>query len=214
MPFGPKNAPATFHRMMHTASRGLIWKLCFAYLDDIVVHGNTVQEHNENLVILFERFRSTGLKLHTNKCEFLRPELEYLEHVITENGVKPNANKLSAVQNFKRPDKQKDVMSFQGLAAWQEIYWKLLTLANPLIELIKKNTTFNWTQPCEESFQKLKDVLCSAPVLRYPDYKQIITLTTDASNVGLGAILSQEGHPVEARKLKRGKKIFCRQFHV
>ena len=90
MPFGLKNAPASFQRMMDSALRGLIGKICFVYLDDIVVFGRTLKEHNENLITLFERLRATGLKLQPDKCEFLCPELEYLRLLITENGVKLN----------------------------------------------------------------------------------------------------------------------------
>ena len=88
--------------MMNQALRGLIGKTCFAYLDDIVVYGSTIQEHNENLAILLERLRATGLKLQPDKCELLRPELEYLGHSITKDGVKPNEIKIEAVKNYKQ----------------------------------------------------------------------------------------------------------------
>ena len=139
-----------------TALRGLIGKICFASLDDIVVFGNTIQEHNENLVMLFEILRATGLKLQPDKCEFLRPELEYLGHLIPENGVKPNPNKLFAVQNFKRPEKQKDLMSFLGLAGYYRKFIKnFSTIAKPLTGLIKKDSSFNWT-PMRRKFSKTK----------------------------------------------------------
>ena len=78
MPFGLKNAPATFQRVMDKALRGLIGNVCFVYLDDIVVFGETLKQHNEKLVMLFERLRETGLKLQPDKCEYLKPELAYL----------------------------------------------------------------------------------------------------------------------------------------
>lgn len=197
MPFGLKNAPATFQRMMDTALRGLIGKICFAYLDDIVVFGRTIQEHNQNLVTLFDRLRATGLKLQPDKCEFLRPELEYLGHLITAEGVKPNPNKINAVQDFKIPSNQKQVKSFLGLSGYyRKFIMNFSTIAKPLIELTKTDQPFNWTDKCDESFKKLKKLLCSSPVLRYPDYDKEFTLTTDASNVGLGGVLSQEGHPI------------------
>ena len=88
------NAPATFQRMMDTALRGLVGKICFVYLGEILVSGGTLQEHNTNLVTLFERLRAVGLTLQPDKCEFLRPELEYLGHLITKDCVKPNPNKI------------------------------------------------------------------------------------------------------------------------
>ena len=191
MPFGLKNAPASFQRMMDSALRGLIGKICFVYLDDIVVFGRTLKEHNENLITLFERLRATGLKLQPDKCEILRPKLEYLGHLITENGVKPNPNKLEAVKNFKKPINAKDVRSFLGLGGYYRKFIKnFSTIAKPLTDLTKKDHTFDWTPKCEESFQKIKNCLCSAPVLKFPDYQEQFILTTDASNVGLGAILS------------------------
>ena len=197
MPFGLKNAPASFQRMMDSALRGLIGKICFVYLDDIVVFGRTLKEHNENLITFFERLRATGLKLQPDNCECLHPELEYLGHLITENGVEPNPNKLEAVKNFKKPINAKDVRSFLGLGGYYRKFIKnFSTIAKPLTDLTKKDHTFDWTPKCEESFQKIKNCLCSAPVLKFPDYQEQFILTTDASNVGLGAILSQKGHPI------------------
>ena len=162
MPFGLKNAPATFQRRMDTALRGLIGKICVVYLDDIVVFGSTLKEHNENLfrcfaVSLFERLRATGLKLQPDKCEFLRPELEYLGHLITEEGVKPNPNKLEAVRNFKRPSNATGIKSFLGLSGYYRKFIKnFSTIAKPLTDLTKKDKPFLWTSECETSFQRLK----------------------------------------------------------
>ncbi|XP_033212210.1 uncharacterized protein LOC117169812 [Belonocnema kinseyi] len=116
MPFGLKNSPATFQRMMDNALRGLVGKKCFVYLDDIVVFGSTLEEHNENLVSLFDRLRETGLKLQPDKCEYLRPEFKYLGHLLTEDGVKPNPAKIQAVRDFKPPQNVTQVQSFLGLA--------------------------------------------------------------------------------------------------
>lgn len=81
MPFGLKNAPATFQRMMDTALRELVNKHCFVYLDDIIIFGDTIGKHNENLAIVLQRLRELGLIVQPDKCEFLKPELEYLEHI-------------------------------------------------------------------------------------------------------------------------------------
>lgn len=134
--------------------------------------------------------------MQPDKCEFLRPELEYLGHVISPEGVKPNPDNLTAVRNFKRPVTIKEVQSFLGLCGYYRKFVKNFAFkAKALTNLIKKDQHFVWTVECKNSFQKLKNDLCSPPVLRYPNYKKMFTLTTDASNVGLGAILSQDGHP-------------------
>lgn len=196
MPFGLKNAPATFQRMMDGALRGLIGKHCFVYLDDIVIFGSTIEEHNKNLILMLERLREVGLKLQPDKCEYLRPELEYLGHLITSEGVKPNPAKIGAIKNFKAPTNVKEVQCFLGLAGYYRKFIKNFShIAKPLTTLIKKDNPFNWSEKHHEAFNTLKNALCTAPVLRFPDYNKEFTLTTDASNVGLGAVLSQDGHP-------------------
>ena len=197
MPSGLKNVPATFQRMMDTALKGLIGKICFVYLDDIVIFGWTLEEHNKNLVTLFERLKSTGLKLQPEKYEFLRPELKYLGHFITSYGVKPSPDKIASVKNFEVPQTPKKVKSFSGLAGYYRKFIKHCSLiAKPLTDLTKKKVLFEWTTHCQKSFDTLKEKLCTAPVLKYPDYKKSFTLTTNESNVGLDAVLSQEQHPV------------------
>ena len=90
--------------MMDTALRGLTGKYCFVYLDDIIIFGSTIQEHNRNLAIVLQRLRERGLKIQPDKCEFLKPELEYLGHVVTADGIKPNPIKVNAVRGFKTPN--------------------------------------------------------------------------------------------------------------
>ncbi|XP_043474040.1 uncharacterized protein LOC122506110 [Leptopilina heterotoma] len=196
MPFGLKNSPATFQRMINTALNGLINKICMVYLDDIVVYGSSIEEHNKNLVLLFERLRHTGLKLQPDKCEFLRPELEYLGHLVTKDGIKPNPNKTKAVSEFKVPHNRTSLKSFLGLSGYYRKFIKnYSTIAKPLTELTKESKQFIWTPDCQKAFDTLKLSLCQAPVLKYPNFEKEFTLITDASNVGLGAILSQDGHP-------------------
>ena len=101
MQFGIKNAPATFQRMMDGAFRGLIGTCCFAYIDDIVIFGNTIDEHNKNLEKVLKRIQKLGLRLELNKGEYLKPELEYLGRLITKDGIKANTMKIEAIKNFR-----------------------------------------------------------------------------------------------------------------
>lgn len=112
MPFRLKNAPAMFQRMMDTALRGLISKHCFVYLDDIIIFGITPNQHNENHAIVLQKLRELGLKILPNKCKFLKPQLEYLGHIVTAEGVKPNPKKITSVQNFRQPRNQTDENHF------------------------------------------------------------------------------------------------------
>lgn len=208
MPFGLKNAPSTFQRMMDTALRGLIGKHCFVYLDDIIIFGSTIQEHNRNLAIVFQRLREVELKLQPDKCEFLKPELEYLGHLVTAEGIKPNPQKIEAIKNFKNPKTVTDIKSFLGLTGYYRKFIRNFSkIAKPLIGLTKKETPFHWTNEQQTAFDNLKDKLCNAPVLQYPDFTRQFTLTTDASNEGLGAILSQDGHYI-SRTLNTAEKNY------
>lgn len=100
--------------MIDNALRGLIGKVCFVYLDDIIVYGRTLVEHNENLKIVFQRLRENNLKLQPDKCEYLKPELQYLGHIITEDGVKPNPEKCKSVSEFSTPNNIKQIRQFLG----------------------------------------------------------------------------------------------------
>lgn len=192
MPFGLKNAPPTFQRMMNNALRGLIGNACFVYLDDIIIYGNTLEEHNKKLIDVLNRLRQSDLKLQPDKCEFLRPELEFLGHVISEEGVKPNPKKIEAVKNFPAPLNAKQIKQFLGLAGYYRKFIKDFSkIAKPLTELLKKDIDWYWTEKQEQAFDLLRTALTTAPVLQYPDFTQSFVVTTDASNYAVGAVLSQ-----------------------
>lgn len=192
MPFGLKNAPATFQRMMDNALRGLINQTCFVYLDDIIVYGKTLDEHNKKLQTLFQRLREVGLKLQTDKCEYLRPELTYLGHVITEDGVKPNPEKIKTIRDFPTPKNPKHIKQFLGLVGYYRKFIKNFSrIAKPLTTLLKKSVEWKWEQPQEAAFQTLRETLITEPILQYPNFRLPFILTTDASNKAIGAVLSQ-----------------------
>ena len=101
MPFSLKNSPATFQRMMDSAFGRLIGTSCFADIDNIVIFGNTIDEHNKNLEKVLKRIQELGLRLEPNTCKYLKPELEYLGRLITKDGIKPNPVKIEAIKNFR-----------------------------------------------------------------------------------------------------------------
>ena len=192
MPFGLKNAPATFQRLMNTVLSGLQGIKCFVYLDDIVVYGRSLKEHQDRLELVFERIRESGLKLQPNKCEFLRKETIYLGHVISESGIKPDPTKLDAVKNFPIPKRTKDIQSFLGLAGYYRRFIEHFSqIAKPLTQLLKKDQAYRWTAQEQEAFEILKEKLTTAPILQYPDFTKPFVLTTDASGKAIGAVLSQ-----------------------
>lgn len=192
MCFGLKGAPATFQRMMNRVLIGLNGIKTFVYLDDVIIIGTSLEDHQKQLKEVFERLRKYNLKLQPLKCEFLRKEVAYLGHIITDKGVKPDPKTTECVAKFPIPKNQKDVKSFLGLAGYYRRFIKNFSqLTKPLTNLLKKDTEFEWNDLCQNAFTETKQLLVNKPILQYPDFSRPFIVTTDASNVAIGAILSQ-----------------------
>lgn len=192
MPFGLKNAPATFQRVMDNVLTGLTDEHCLVYLDDIIVHASSIEEHDVKIRKILKRLRKYNLKLQPDKCEFLRKEVAYLGHIITDKGIKPDPKKITAVQNFPTPKNTKGIKAFLGLVGYYRRFIEnFADITKPLTKLLRKNEKFNWSPECENSMSICKNLLTSAPILEYPDFEKEFILTTDASQYALGGILSQ-----------------------
>lgn len=192
MPFGLKNAPATFQRLMNTALAGLQGIHCYVYLDDIIIYSHDISSHCDKLSKIFDRLRKYNLKLQPDKCEFFRKEVGYLGHTINDKGVSPNPEKVKAVSQFPVPKCPKDLKSFLGLVSYYRRFIpEFSNIAKPLTSLLKKDITFAWLNEQQLAFDDLKEKLFSAPILIYPDFSKPFLLTCDASNYAISAILSQ-----------------------
>lgn len=192
MPFGLKNAPATFQRAMNLALQGLTPSQCMVYIDDIIIFGKDLKEHNKRLISVFDRLRSHKLKIQLDKSEFLRNETPFLGHIISEKGIRPNPEKLKAVKNFPIPKTPKNIKQFLGLVGYyRKFIPNFSQIAKPLTQLLKKEETFTWTDNCQKSFEHLRDELLKEPILQYPNFNEEFILTTDASKYAIGAVLSQ-----------------------
>lgn len=192
MPFGLKNAPATFQRLMDLVLSGLQGQELFVYMDNIVIYATSLEEHERKFNLLIDRLRKANLKLQPDKCEFLKTEVTYLGHVIGKNGVKPDPKRLEAVKHFPRPKTTKNIKQFLELAGYYRRFIPSFSnLAKSLTNLLKNDTPFEWTPAQDESFEALKQKLCEKPVLQYPDFLKPFILTTDASGIAVGGILSQ-----------------------
>ncbi|CAK9834497.1 Retrovirus-related Pol polyprotein from transposon 412 [Anthophora retusa] len=192
MPFGLRNAPATFQRLMDSVLSGLQGTEMFVYLDDIVIYASSLSEHHSKFTKLAKRLRKANLKLQPSKCTFLRREVAYLGHIISDEGVKPCPNKISAVKEFPKPKNSKQVREFLGLAGYYRRFIdKFSHISKPLTSLLRKEAKFEWNLPQEKAFETLRTALCTEPVLNYPDFSKPFHITTDASNYAVGAILSQ-----------------------
>ena len=191
LPFGLTSAPATFQRLMEQVLRGLHWKTLLLYLDDIIVMAPDFQTHKQRLAEVLDRLRSAGLKLKPGKCYLFQKEVEYLGHRVSAEGIATDPGKIEAVNKWPSPKGATDLRAFLGLAGYRQYMPDFATVAKPLHRLTGKGTLWSWEKDEEDSFKELKRRLVSAPVLRYPDPSLEFILDTDASNVGLGAVLSQ-----------------------
>ena len=202
MPFGLCNAPATFQRLMETVLEGLARKQCFVYLDDILVISSTWEEHLQNLQLVFERLKQAGLRLKPKKCAFAQQKVTYLGHVISEDGISVDPTKVEKIWTYRTPNNLKSLRQFLGLASYYRRFTPQFSkVAEPLYALTRKNTPFVWSSSCEESFQHLKELLTSPPVLTFPNFKRPFILETDASGLGLGSVLSQEQDDATVRPI-------------
>ena len=203
MPFGLQGAPATFQRLMDRVLQGLE-DFSAAYLDDVVIYSTSWKDHLTHLRQVLKRLQDAGLTLKLRKCQFGMAHCVYLGHVVGSGVVKPEGTKLDAVSSFPRPETKKEVCCFLGLTGYYRRFIKdFASTAAPLSDLTRKNAPSNveWTPACEKAFQMLKKQMCSQPVLHNPDFSKSFILQTDASNRGVGAVLSQvdEGgdeHPI------------------
>ena len=192
MPFGLANAPSTFQRLMHAVLRGLQYQICLVYLDDIIVYSRSFADHINHLNDVFSRLRSANVKLKPSKCSFARSSVEYLGHVVSCDGIRPDPSKIAAVATFPVPRCVRDVRSFLGLANYyRRFIHNFASIASPLHTLTHKNVRFYWDDSCDKAFHTLKSCLTSAPILAYPDFSLPFELNTDTSSTGIGFALWQ-----------------------
>ena len=192
MPFGLSNAPATFQRLMQMTLAGLRWRDCLVFLDDIIVHSRSFEEHVETLAKVFRAIGSSGLKLKPKKCRLFQSKVTFLGHTVAEQGVGPDPANVEKVKQYPRPKTVGEVRSFLGLASYyRKFVMNFALVANPLVQLTRKEAAFVWSVDCETAFGRLKAALISPPILAYPSLKRPFRLYTDASNVAVGVVLAQ-----------------------
>ena len=162
------------------------------YLDDVIVFSETFTDHIKHLEAVFDRLKEAGLMLNPKKCRIVCNEVEYLGHVVTPQGLKPNNRNLDAVKNFPPPANLRQLQQFLGLTSYYRRFVPgYAKIAYPLHTLTRKGALFQWSAECETAFEILRIKLLTSPLLAYPDFSKDFTLETDASKFGLGAILSQ-----------------------
>lgn len=191
MPFGLHNAPATWQRLIDRVLSHME-QYVFVYLDDIVVVTQTFERHLEVLREVFFRLREAGLTVRRDKCHFCRPELKFLGYVVNASGLHCDPDKVAAILNIPSPTNVKEVRRFIGVTSWYRRFVANCSgLLAPISRLLRKGSRFKWTEECETAFKTIKERLASAPVMSCPDFERPFVIQTDASDFGLGAVLSQ-----------------------
>lgn len=190
MPFGLKNAPSTFQRLMDHILRGV--DNVFTYLDDVIIISTSLQQHLEKIKEVFERFKLHNLKIQLDKSDFLKKQVAFLGHELTSEGIKPNSDKIKAVLNYPMPSSHKEVKAFLGLTGYYRKFIRdYAKLTKPLTQCLKKGKRVVHTPEFVDAVKKCKQILTNSPILQFPDFSKPFILTTDASDVALGAVLSQ-----------------------
>ena len=193
MPFGMVNAGASFSRIMRKLLKGL--PNVDNYIDDILIHTPTFDEHFQSLKEVLKRLRMANLTARPSKCFVAYFEVEFLGHVVGKGQVKPRPAKIEAVQNAARPETKSQMRSYLGLTGYYRSYIpNYAMIAAPLTDKTKKGepNKVRWESSQEIAFQTLKNKLVSSPILQLPDLSKPFILRTDASDIGIAAVLMQE----------------------
>ncbi|XP_062557460.1 uncharacterized protein K02A2.6-like [Armigeres subalbatus] len=184
---GVKSAPGAFQQLMN----GMIADLqgVESFLDDIIVFSKTEMEHHQRLEALFKRLEEYGFHLREEKCSIFQQEIKYLGHIVDKNGLRPNPAKIEAIVKMPAPTDISSLRSFLGAVNFYgKFVKKMHQLRRPLDALLKKDVQFNWSSICQQSFEKIKEVLQSGLLLTHYDPKLEIIIAADASKSGIGAV--------------------------
>ncbi|KAL0173711.1 hypothetical protein M9458_029679 [Cirrhinus mrigala] len=200
MPYGLANAPAVFQSFINEIFRDILNRFVIAYLDDILIYSKTETEHIEHVKIVLSRLLENQLFVKAEKCEFHVKQTTFLGYNISHQGVEMDDSKIKAVTSWPQPSTVKELQRFLGFA---NFYWRFIRnysiIAAPLTSLLKgKPAKLKWTDQALQAFARLKTSFTTAPILKHPDPALPFVLEVDASDCGIGAVLSQRhGHPAK-----------------
>lgn len=208
MPFGLKNAPSIFQRCVDDVLRDFIGKFAYVYIDDVIIYSSSIEEHMNHIQTIFNALNNATLKVSNEKSKFFMEEVEYLGHIVKHNRISTDPNKIKTIENFPIPKTLKDLRGFLGLTGYYRKFVKnYATIAKPLTLHLKgdnshvgknksRNTKINLDESAIEAVIKLKTCLKEQVELYQPNYEKPFELTTDASNIAIGAVLSQNKNPI------------------
>ena len=196
MPFGLSGAPATFQRALSLILSEYNWRDCVIYLDDVLIFGSSIEEHNNRLKKVLNALNAANVKLSLKKCNFYQQSVTYLGHSISKNGISTDKRKIESINNWPIPENNKQLHAFLGFCGYYRQFVKNYALHVKPLEILlnntkSKNVKFYWEEAHQQCFEEFKERLCNAPILAYPDPSKPYILDTDASHTHVGAVLSQ-----------------------
>ena len=191
VPFGLAQAPGYFQNWMNKVLNGLHFTL--AYLDDVIIFSETEEQHLKHIQIVLTRLKQANLKLKKSKYAFFKKEIHYLGHLLTTDGIKPQAEKRKAICDMKPPTNQKGVREFLGMVGYyRKFISRFADAARPMTRITRKEIKFPLSKECQVGFDYLNTCLTKDPILKYPDPQKRYVVFTDASDQAAAAVLTQE----------------------
>ena len=208
MPFGMKNSPASFQRLVNTLTADI--PNCEVYIDDAVIFTDSWEDHLQTIELFFKKLSDANLTINLAKSEFCCATVMYLGHIIGQGQVKPIDAKIKSISEFPVPTSKKQLMRFLGMAGYYRKFCpNFATISEPLTNLLSKKNNFKWDNECQQSFNKLKAILETAPVLSAPNFNLEFKLHVDASDVGAGAMLVQS----DSQGIDKPVAYFSKKFN-
>ena len=210
MPFGLTNAPSTFMRLMNQTFKPFLGKFVVVYFDDILIYSPSEEDHVIHLRMVFEVLEKERLFGNLEKCQFFTSSVVFLGFIVSSEGISVDMKKVEAIKEWPIPRSITQVRSFHGLASFYRIFvHNFSTIMAPITELTK-NKIFSWTLQAQKTFDLIKEKLTTAPLLALPNFNDVFEVETDASGVGIGAILSQNKRPIAyfSEKLNEAKRKY------
>uniref|UniRef100_A0A3B3H6Q5 Gypsy retrotransposon integrase-like protein 1 n=1 Tax=Oryzias latipes TaxID=8090 RepID=A0A3B3H6Q5_ORYLA len=193
MPFGLTNAPAVFQRLVNDILRDFLNHFVFVHLDDILIYSKDQAQHEHHVRLVLERLLENQLFVKVEKCEFHVTTVQFLGYIIEAGCIRPDPSKIEAVANWEPPDSRKKLQQFLGFANFYRRFIRnYSSIASPLTRLTSTNRPYLWSTEAQQAFDKLKGLFVTAPILIRPDPSSQFVVEVDASDSGVGAVLSQK----------------------
>ncbi|GFX16203.1 retrovirus-related Pol polyprotein from transposon 297 [Trichonephila clavipes] len=208
MPFCLSGEAPNFQKAIDIILKPVIGRFVMVYMDDVIITSLSFNEHIDHLNQVFTLLRDAGLTLNKDKCHFARDKLKYLGLIISKEGIETDNSKVRAIAEMKPPKNNRKVSKFLGMVGWyQKFIPHYADICEPLYRLKKKGAKFNWSKEAQNTFNKVTRALTEVPVLQLPNFQEQFNLFTDASGVGIGAVLNQNHRPVAfmSRTMKKAE---------